>query len=56
MKDLQQQVSRQAIINKQRRYLKSLDRKEREYTLVVLGVPEEHEALNGATTARDKVA
>lgn len=54
---LQEQVNKQAdIIAKQQRYLESLDRKERECNLVVLGVPEDREALDGATTDREKVA
>lgn len=57
VEDLQQQVNKQAeIIAKQQRYLEVLDRKERECNLVVLGVPEDREALDGAATDREKVA
>ena len=56
VEELQQQVNTQsAIIAKQQRYLESLDRKERECNLIVMGVPEEHEALDGATTDQDKI-
>lgn len=56
VEELQQQVNKQAdIISKQQQYLESLDRKERECNLVVMGVPEEHEALDGATTDREKL-
>lgn len=56
VEELQQQVNTQsAIIAKQQRYLESLDRKERECNLIVMGVPEEHEALDGATTDQSKI-
>lgn len=56
VQELQQQVNKQAdIIAKQQRYLESLDRKERECNLVVMGIPEDQEALDGATTDREKV-
>ena len=56
MDELQAQVNKQAdIIAKQQRFLESLDRKERECNLILLGVPEEHESLDGATTDRAKV-
>ena len=38
------------ILAKQQRYLEILDRKERENNLIVTGVPDENESLNGATT------
>ena len=53
---MQLQVNNQAdIIAKQQRFLEFLDRKERECNLVLLGVPDDHEALDGATTDQDKV-
>ena len=53
---LRQQVSKQHdIIAKQQLYLEQLDRRERECNLVLLGVPEDSEALEGATNDDDKV-
>ena len=43
------------IIAKQQLYLESLDRKEREANLVILGVPDEHESLDGAVSDEDKL-
>lgn len=57
VEELQQQVDKQAdIIAKQQRFLESLDRKERECNLIVMGIPEDNEALDGATTDREKLA
>lgn len=54
--DLQQQVNTQAeVIAKQQRFLEGLDKKERECNLVVLGVPDTNESLDGATIDVDKV-
>lgn len=54
--ELHERVDKQAeIIAKQQRYLEMLDRKDREMNLVVLGLPDEYEALDGATTDADKV-
>ena len=56
VEDLQLQVNKQAdVIAKQQRYMEYLDRKERECNLVLLGIPDDHEALDGATTDREKV-
>ena len=56
VEELQLQVNKQGdIIAKQQRYLEAIDRKERECNLVLLGVPDDNEALDGATTDRDKV-
>ena len=56
MQDLEDQVNKQQeIIIKQQRYLESLDRKERECNLVLLGVPEGRESLDGATTDETKI-
>lgn len=53
---LQDQVKKQGeIISKQQRYLESLDRKERENNIIVTGVPDENEALEGTTTDEDKL-
>ena len=54
--ELRQQIVKQNdVIAKQQLYLEQLDRKERECNLVVLGVPEDTEALEGATTDVDKL-
>lgn len=54
--ELQKQVDKQGeVIARQQRYLEYIDRKERECNLVVLGVPEEAESLDGATTDPDKI-
>ena len=53
---LQDQVNKQnEIISKQQRYLEYLDRKEREKNLVITGVPDENEALIGATNDEEKL-
>ena len=52
----QQLVKQNEIIAKQQLYLEQHDRKERECNLVILGVPEETEALDGATTDSDKLS
>lgn len=53
---LEVKVDKQAeIISRQQLYLEVLDRKEREANLVILGVPDEHEALDGAVTDDDKL-
>ena len=49
--DLQSQVNSQAVIMRgQQQFLEALDRKERECNVVVLGIPEGQESLDGATT------
>ena len=52
----QQMVKQNEIIAKQQLYLEQHDRKERECNLVILGVPEETETLDGATTDNDKLS
>lgn len=53
---LQAQVDKQAVvIARQQRFLESLDRKEREMNLVITGVPDERESLEGETTDESKV-
>ena len=53
---MQCQIDKQAaIIGKQQNYLEMLDRKERERNLVFLGIPEEPEVLEEATTDDEKV-
>ncbi len=53
---MQQQIDKQAdIIVKQQKFLESIDRKERENRLVVLGVPEDGESLAGATDDEAKL-
>lgn len=57
LENLQAQVDKQAeIISKQQRFLETLDRKERESNLVLLGVPDENESLDGSTTDETKVS
>ena len=54
--ELKSRVDKQAeIISKQQHFLEVLDRKEREANVVILGVPEEHEALDGAVTDQEKI-
>ncbi|MPC72016.1 hypothetical protein E2C01_066308 [Portunus trituberculatus] len=54
--ELQPEVNKQAeILAKQQRYLEILDRKEEENNLIVTGVPDENECLDGATTEEDKL-
>ena len=54
--ELQVQVNKQSeIILKQQHYLETLDRKEREKNLVVTGVSDEHESLEGATSDEEKL-
>lgn len=54
--DLQSQVNKQAqIIASQQRYLEILDRKERESNLILTGVPDENEALEGGTSDEVKL-
>lgn len=54
--DLQNQVEKQAeTISRQQRYLEGLDRKERENNIVLLGVPDHLESLDGATSDEAKV-
>lgn len=54
--ELKVRVDRQAeIMVKQQQFLEALDRKERESNIVILGVPDENEALDGATTDEEKI-
>lgn len=54
--ELKAQVDKQAdILAKQQRYLEVLDRKERENNLIVTGVPDESESLEGGTSDEDKL-
>ncbi|XP_063872866.1 uncharacterized protein LOC135107103 [Scylla paramamosain] len=56
IQDLQDQVNKQQeIIAKQQRYLEALDRKERECNLVLLGVPDGSESMDGAMTDETKI-
>lgn len=53
---LQEQINKQAeIISRQQQFLETVDRKERETRLVVMGVPENGESLSGATSDQDKL-
>lgn len=54
--ELKVQVDKQAdILAKQQCYLEVLDRKERENNLIVTGVPDESESLEGGTSDVDKL-
>ena len=54
--ELNQRVSKQdEIIAKQQLYVEQLDRKERECNLIILGVPEDNETLEGATNDIEKI-
>ena len=54
--EMKEQLSKQNdIIAKQQLYLERIDRKERECNLIILGVPENSEALCGATNDTDKL-
>lgn len=54
--ELNERVEKQAeIIARQQRYLEMIDRKDREMNVIVLGLPDENEALDGATTDVDKL-
>lgn len=53
---MQEQIDQQAnIIEKQQQFMEMIDRKEREKNLVVLGLPDENESLQGATEDGDKI-
>lgn len=53
---LQEQIDKQAeVIARQQSFLESIDRRERETRLVVLGVPDEGESLAGETTDEGKL-
>lgn len=55
--ELQTKIDKQAeIIASQQRFLEMLDRKEREMNVVVLGLPDEGEAFDGAVTDAEKLA
>ena len=54
--ELNNRIDKQAdIIARQQQFLELLDRKEREANIVVLGLPDEGEALDGAVTDTDKL-
>ena len=53
---MQAQIDQQAsVIKQQQQFLEEVDKREREKKLVVLGVPDEDEALNGATSDTEKL-
>ena len=53
---MQTEIDKQAeIITKQQHFLEQLDRKERENHLIVLGVPDGEEALDGETSDEEKL-
>ena len=57
LEDMQEQISKQAnIIMQQQLFLEKVDRKERETNMVVLGVPDDQTALDGATNDDDKLS
>ena len=54
--ELQSQIDKQAeILERQQRFLENTNRKERECNLVITGVPDEHESLEGATSDAEKI-
>lgn len=54
--EMEERIGKQAdIIMQQQLFLEKIDRKERETNLVVLGVPDEQIALDGATNDDDKL-
>lgn len=54
--EMQEKIDKQAaIIMQQQLFLENIDRKERERNLVVLGVPDDHEGLDGATSDEAKL-
>lgn len=56
LEDMQVKIDKQAeIIVHQQRFLEALDRKERECNLIVLGVPDDGLALDGATCDGEKL-
>lgn len=56
VRELQDQVTKQQeVIARQQRFLEDIDRKARECNLVLLGIPEEQESLEGATTDAAKI-
>lgn len=56
MGKLRDQVKKQAeVISKQQQYFEALDRRERENNIIVTGVPNENEALEGITSDEDKI-
>lgn len=53
---MQSQIDQQAnVIKQQQQFLEEIDKRERETKLVVLGVPDEEEELEGASTDEDKI-
>lgn len=55
--ELKGRVDKQAeIMVKQQQFLEALDRKERESNIVILGVPDEHETLEGAMQDEEKIS
>ena len=56
IKVMEEKIEVQAnIIQQQQKFLENLDRKERETNVVILGVPDEGEALDGATDDAAKI-
>ena len=56
IKELQSQVDKQAeIITNHQRFLENIDRKEQECNLIITGVLDEHESLEGATLDSEKI-
>ena len=54
--EMNDKIEKQAkIISSQQRFLEMLDKKERENNIVVLGLPDEDQALDGAVTDTDKL-
>ncbi len=54
--EMQEKIGKQAdVIMQQQLFLEKIDRKERETNIVVLGVPDDQTALDGATNDDDKL-
>ena len=56
IESMQKQIDQQAkVIKQQQLFLETIDRKERETKLVLLGVPDEEEELSGVSTDDEKI-
>ena len=55
--EMQEKIDKQAsIISQQQLFLESVDAKQRETNIIITGVPDEHQSLEGATNDDDKIA
>ena len=54
IEEMEEKISKQAeTILHQQLFLEAIDRREREANMIVTGVPDEHEALDGTTSDTD---